>query len=93
MTSFLLKIAGVLVAVAISFSFVGAYKSTSTVQRGYQGVGMEVNEKTFSGRITRIPSRDVDLTDMKPSPRSWPHRERRVFAREAGAQNGARAVR
>ena len=45
MTSFLLKIAGVLVAVAISFSFVGAYKSTSTVQRGYQGVGMEVNEK------------------------------------------------
>ena len=36
MPSFLLKIAGVLVAVAISFSFVGAYKSTSTVQRGRQ---------------------------------------------------------
>ena len=42
MNAFYLKTFGVLVAVALTFAFAGAYKSTTTVQRGNPGLAMEV---------------------------------------------------
>ena len=45
MIRYLLKPAGVLVALLLSWAFASAYKSTSSVQRGNPGLGMEITEK------------------------------------------------
>lgn len=52
MKTFILKTFGVLLAVALTFALVGAYKSTSSVQTGNPGLGMESSETN-----TRIAER------------------------------------
>lgn len=44
MNAFLLKVAAVVLAVAVTFALAGAYRSTTSVQRGNPGLGMEVTE-------------------------------------------------
>lgn len=44
MNAFLWKVAGVVLAVALTFALAGAYRSTTSVQRGNPGLGMELTE-------------------------------------------------
>ena len=58
MTSFFLKTLGVLGAAGITFAMAGAYKSTSSVQTGNPGLGMEASD--FNDRLAaRVKANSV----------------------------------
>lgn len=65
MTTFIVKIGGVLIAAALSLAFVDAYNSTSSVQRGNPGLGMDIIEK--NDRLIALTKANVMPPSLPPA--------------------------